>query len=161
MPDMPKPQKEHEWLQRLTGEWEAEARCFMDPNGPPSVNTGIERVRALGGFWIISEVESDSAENPYANLSTTGFDPTKGKYISTWIDTMTSYLWKSEGTLNEAGTILTMEAEGICPLNPGRLTRTRDVTELKGADLKVMTSSMLGEDGNWNVGMVVTARRKS
>ena len=29
------PQKEHEWLQKLVGEWTCEHECFMEPGKPP------------------------------------------------------------------------------------------------------------------------------
>ena len=41
-PEMPKPQKEHEWLQQLVGEWDTEAEILEEPGKPPALYTGDE-----------------------------------------------------------------------------------------------------------------------
>ena len=41
------PQKEHEWLQKLVGEWASEAEATMEPGQPPAKFTGTESVRSL------------------------------------------------------------------------------------------------------------------
>ena len=40
------PQKEHQWLQQLVGEWTYEAEATMEPGQPPSKFEGI-RTRAV------------------------------------------------------------------------------------------------------------------
>ncbi len=42
------PQKEHEWLQQLLGEWTYESECMTEPGKPPEKFQGSEHVRALG-----------------------------------------------------------------------------------------------------------------
>jgi hypothetical protein len=46
MPDQP--QKEHQWLQKLVGEWTYEIEAMMEPDQPPVKSTGTETVRCLG-----------------------------------------------------------------------------------------------------------------
>ena len=41
-PDMPKPQKEHEWLKNFVGEWDSEAEAIMQLN-PSRTGSRIER----------------------------------------------------------------------------------------------------------------------
>jgi hypothetical protein len=43
-----KPQKEHEWLHKLVGEWSFEGECGMGPDQPPMKSTGTETVRSAG-----------------------------------------------------------------------------------------------------------------
>jgi Protein of unknown function (DUF1579) len=40
------PQKEHQWLQRLVGEWTYESECSMEPGKPPEKFEGSESVFA-------------------------------------------------------------------------------------------------------------------
>lgn len=47
----PELQKEHEWLQRLVGEWTFEHECSMGPDQPPMKSTGMESVRSLGAIY--------------------------------------------------------------------------------------------------------------
>ena len=158
MPDLPKPVAEHAWLQRFVGEWTSEAECSCGPDTPPMLNKGTETIRQLGGFWIISEIKSDSESFPFANLMTLGYDPEKKKYIGSWVDTMTSYMWRYEGSVDATGTTLTLETEGPCPM--GGITKFREVMKLETPDHKLFTSSMLGPDGEWHVCVKGSARRK-
>jgi hypothetical protein len=89
---------------------------------------------------------------------TLGFDPESKKYVGTWIDSMGSHLWKYVGTVDSAGKILTLETEGPCPMKPG-LSKFREVTEWKGKDDRVFTSSIQGDDGKWNMMVRVTSHR--
>ena len=47
------PQKEHQWLQKLVGEWTYETEATMGPDQPPEKFKGTESVRSLGGLWIL------------------------------------------------------------------------------------------------------------
>ena len=42
------PQKEHQWLQKLVGEWTCESEATMEPGKPPERFKGTESVRSLG-----------------------------------------------------------------------------------------------------------------
>ena len=46
------PQKEHQWLHRLVGEWTFENECIMEPGKPPMKVSGTEVVRSFGGIWV-------------------------------------------------------------------------------------------------------------
>ena len=159
MPEMPRPLSEHDWLQQLVGEWESEAECFMDPDGPPVKCSGRERIRALGGFWVVSEIEADMKNRPFRTLQILGFDPHKERFIGSWIDTMTSYMWRYEGTLNETGNTLILDTEGPCPMHSGKLSKFREMLELRDRDHKVYTSSILDEDGHWTTCLVANGHR--
>ncbi|MBL8031794.1 MAG: DUF1579 domain-containing protein [Candidatus Doudnabacteria bacterium] len=159
MPEMPKPTAEHQWLQQFVGEWKSDAEAYMEPGKEPVRMTGTESVKPLGEFWTISEVKSTMMDQPFTGNMTLGYDPKKKKYIGTWVDSMTGQLWEYEGTVDSTGKILTLNAEGSCPMNPGKMTKFKDVVELKDKNTKVMTSSMLGEDGKWVTMMTSTAKR--
>ena len=36
----PEPQKEHQWLERLVGEWTSESEAIEEPGKPPAKQTG-------------------------------------------------------------------------------------------------------------------------
>lgn len=163
MPEMPAPAKEHVWLQQLVGEWETEFECVMEPGKPALKGKGTEKARSLGGFWVVAEGEATMDGMPGAmnSLLTLGYDPEKKKYTGTWVDSMTSHLWKYEGAVDSTGKVLTFECEGPCPTKPGKLSKFRDVTEIKDKNHRVFTSSILGDDGQWTKMVTVNYRRKS
>ncbi len=117
------PQKEHQWLQQLVGEWTYEAEATMAPDQPPLKCQGSERVRSLGGLWILAEGQGEMP----------GGGP--------------------------ATTVLTLSAEGPHLAAEGKMARYKDVLELRSDDHRVLTSHMLGEDGEWHGFMRAHYRR--
>lgn len=160
LPEMPPPEKEHEWLQQLVGEWEVETEAYMEPGKPPDKFSGTESVRSIGGFWIVAESKGEMMGEPYTGILTLGYSPEKDKYVATWIGSMMSYLWTYEGTLDKTGKVLTVETEGPCPNAPGKLSKFKEKMEIKSPDERVFTSTMQGDDGEWVTVAVAKYRRK-
>lgn len=92
-------------------------------------------------------------------LQTIGYDSAKKKYVGTWVDSMMNHLWIYEGTVDESGTKLTLEAEGPNFMSDGKLARFRDAYEFKTPDHILVSSSMLGEDGKWTTFMTGESKR--
>ncbi|MES2570285.1 MAG: DUF1579 domain-containing protein [Verrucomicrobiota bacterium] len=157
---MPGPVKEHAWLQQFVGEWETEGEIDMEPGNPPIKVHGSESTRLLGGFWVVGDGKSEMPDMPFENRLTIGYDPEKQKYVGSWIDSMTGYFWKYEGTVDASGTTLTLNTQGPCPKTPGQLASFKEVTEFKNPDHRIFTSSIQGEDGHWTQMVVIHYRRK-
>ncbi len=156
---MPEPTKEHQWLGQFVGEWETESRMFMKPGEPPMTCKGTETVRALGGFWVVCEYKGDFQGKEFTGMFTLGYAPDKMKYVGTWVDSMNSHMWLSEGTVDSTGKVLTLESEGPCPMEPGKTVKTRDILEIRDKDHRVLTGKRLGDDGKWMTMMVVEYQR--
>ena len=69
-------------------------------------------------------------------------------------------MWKYEGTVDESGKILTLEADGPNFISDGKLTKFQDIYEFKSGDEITMTSRMLGEDVKWVTFMSGTVKRQ-
>lgn len=144
------PQKEHEWLQQLVGEWTVESEMMMGPGMPPVKTTGSESARAIGGLWVVAELKGTMPTGgPMSAMLTLGYNPEKKKYVGTWVDSVMNHMWHYEGTLDATGKILTLETEGPNMMSPGKTAKYRDVIEIKSKDHKTLTSSAMGEDGKW------------
>ncbi len=161
VPEFPKPTKQHEWLQQLVGEWDSEVEMFMEPVQPPVKSKGTEKVRSIGGFWTLAENQGDLMGLPFTGIMTLGYDADSERFVGTWVDSMTGFLWKYEGQLDETGKILTLNSEGPCPAAPGTLSKFKEVLEIKSKDHKVFTSSIQAEDGSWTTGLRINYRRKN
>jgi hypothetical protein len=155
------PRKEHEWLQRLVGDWSYEAEASMGPGQPPSKAAGSERVRSVGGVWIVAEGEGEMPGGvPATTLMTLGYDPWRERFVGTWIGSMMAHLWIYDGSLDAAGKVLTLDAEGPSMAGDGTLAKYQDVVELVGDDHRVLRSRVLGDDGGWREFMAAHYRRK-
>lgn len=159
-PGQPQPAKEHQWLRQLVGEWETEAEIVVQPGQPPVSGKGTESVRSIGGFWTLSEVQATLFDQPLTGIMTLGYDPEKKRYVGTWIDSMSHHLWQYEGSLDEVGRVLTLEAEGPNMIAPGTTARFRETIEIKSKDYRVFTSSIEVEPGKWQTFLTVHYRRK-
>lgn len=156
--DMPAPLKQHAWLQRFAGEWDALVETYMEPGQPPMQMKGVTRARILGGFWLLEE--GRNLEMPYEFVLTLGYDAAQSRYVGTWVDSMVGYLWRYQGSVDSTGNILTLDTEGPNPMDEGRIGKVREVTEFKSNDLRVLTSSRVNPDGSLTRFMTVTLHRK-
>jgi Protein of unknown function (DUF1579) len=157
------PQKEHQWLQKLVGEWTSEAEAAMEPGKPPETFKGTESVRSLGGLWVLAEGQGEmpGTGGTATTMMTLGYDPQKQRYVGTWIGSMMTHLWVYDGALDAAERVLTLEAEGPSMAAPeAKMAKYRDVIEFKNPDHRVLTSHMLGDDGTWHKFMTAHYRRK-
>jgi hypothetical protein len=155
------PRKEHQWLQKLVGEWTFEGEATMEPGQPPAKSTGTESVRSLGDLWFLAEGQGEMpGGGPATMMMTLGYDPQKKRYVGTWIGSMMTHLWVYDGELDAAERVLTLEAEGPNMAAEGKMAKYKDVIEFKGDDHRVLTSHMLGDDGKWNQFMTANYRRK-
>jgi hypothetical protein len=114
------PQKEHQWLQKLLGEWTVESEAVMEPGKPPAKAKGSERVRSLGGLWVVAEGQGEMPGGGAATtILTLGYDPKKKRYVGTWVGSMMTHLWVYDGALDEGGSVLRLDAEGPAFIGEG------------------------------------------
>lgn len=155
------PQKQHQWLQKLVGEWTYESEASMGPDKPLESCGGSESVRSLGGIWILAEGQGEMpGGGPATTLITLGYDPQKGRFVGTFIGSMMTNLWVYDGELDEAERVLTLNAEGPDFSVPGKTATYKDVIEFKSDDHRVLSSHSLGDDGQWHQFMTANYRRK-
>lgn len=159
-PPLPKPTKAHEWLKQLVGDWEAESELSMGPGTEPLKAKSTEKCRMQSDFWMIAEGNSETSGMNAKSVFTLGYNAQKQKYVGSWIDSLTDHLWSYEGTLDDAGKVLTLDTEGPNLMNPGKTCKFREVIVLKGPDEKTFTSSILGDDGKWFTFVKSTYKRK-
>lgn len=138
---LPKPTKQHEVLGKDVGVWDAEIKSWMvGPDAEPTVTKGVERNRLLrGGLWLVSDFEGDVGGIPFAGHGQTGYDPKQGKYIGTWVDSMSTNVMTQEGTYDEAAETFTFEGEAVDPA--GQTMEQKTIASYKG-DTRTMEMHM-------------------
>lgn len=158
---LPQPQAEHNWLQKLVGEWTYEGECSMGPDQPPSKTTGTEVVRSLGGLWVIGELNGGMPGGGLStSLITLGFDPIKQKYVGTFVASVMTHLWPYVGTLDASGKKLSLDSEGPDFSGGPAMAKYRDVVELIDDDHRTLSSYLQDANGQWNQFMTMHFRRK-
>lgn len=159
---MAEPQKEHEWLRQLVGDWTAEMTCSMGPDQPPSQTKGVETVRSLGGLWTLGEGQGECPDGtPVTSVMTLGFDPAKGRFVGTFVASMMAMIWHYDGALSADGKSLVLDTEGPSMSGDGGLAKYQDVITFLSPDHRTLTSRSLGADGQWTEFMAAHYRRKA
>jgi hypothetical protein len=113
-----KPTAEHKILATEEGTWDATIKAFTGgPGAEPMVSKGTEVNTVLpGGLWMVSRYNGDFGGVKYEGRGQFGYDPTKKKYIGTWIDSLHPTLTVLEGTYDAKTRTMTYEGESIDPV---------------------------------------------
>ncbi|MBD2259358.1 DUF1579 domain-containing protein [Pseudanabaena sp. FACHB-2040] len=155
------PQKEHQWLQQLVGEWTYEVEAMTEPDQPLEKSTGTESVKSLGDLWVIAEGQGEMCGSMATTIMTLGYNPQKQRYVGTWVGSMMTHLWVYDGELDVAERVLTLHSEGPAMANEGGMAHYKDVIEFKSSDHRVMTSFCLGDNGQWHHFMTANYHRQA
>lgn len=104
---MPQPTEQHKMVLSGVGEWEGTLTTTY-PGMEASTVPARESIVAIGGFWTQARFECEFMGMPYVGTGFVGYDETKGKYVGTWVDSMSSHLSIMEGDYDKATKTTTM-----------------------------------------------------
>lgn len=151
---MPAPGAEHQQLAKATGTWDV----MVEGAGmPPSKGTS-EMKMSLNGFWLTETFSCPMGPMSFEGRSQTGFDPIKGKFVSTWIDNMSPALFVTEGTFDAKTRTLTMVGDGYD--QAGQKVKMRNLTIHKDANTVLFEMYHTGADGKESKVMTITYTRR-
>jgi Protein of unknown function (DUF1579) len=152
MPEMSEPTEAHKWLHQLEGEWTATMSAGLQE--------GSMSCKMLGGFWLINNFSADMGGGQMMNaIQTIGYDEAKKKYVGSWVDSMMNHFWIYEGTVDETGKKIMLEADGPNLLGGEGTMRYRDSYEIKSPD-QILQTSEYHDGEKWVTFMTIDIRRK-
>jgi hypothetical protein len=145
---MPKPGPEHAKLKAVAGTWDVECTYFMAPDQPPMQTKARETVTMLGEFWSIGRFESNMMGMPFIGVATVGYDPARGKWVASWVDTFTPNFFAFEGDYDAAGRVLEMSGPGGDMMGGGMINY-RTTEEMLDADTRKFEMFRETPGGGW------------
>jgi hypothetical protein len=148
------PTAEHQKLHANAGTWDA----VIDWMGQKSAGVSENKV-TLGGFWLVDHFTGDFGGQKFAGHGYTGYDPSKGKYVGTWFDSMSPSMMVLEGSYDAAGKVLTMTGMGVGM--DGKPAMHRMVTTHTGADTMEFEMFVTGADGKEATMMKISYTRRA
>ncbi len=160
-PAVEQPQKEHQWLQQLVGEWTYEVKGMTGPNQPLEKSTGTESVQSVGGLWVVAEGQGEMCGTMATTIMTLGYNPQKQRFVGTWMGSMMTHLWIYDGELDASERVLTLHSEGPSMAGDRQMAQYKDVIEFKSSDRRVLSSFCQGDDGQWHQFMTANYHRRS
>jgi hypothetical protein len=112
----------------------------------------------LGGLWLVSDFQGDFGGMKFSGKGMDGYDPIKKKYVSVWVDSMSTSPMLSEGTYDKDGKTLTMTGEG--PGADGKPAKYKMTTEYKDKDTIFWTMYGPGPDGKEGMQFTISYKRR-
>jgi hypothetical protein len=149
--EMPKPGPEHKLLKEREGTWET----TMKAGGMESKGTVTYKME-LGGMWLVGSMESELFGTKFSGRSLESYHPAKKKYVSVWVDSMSTAPITMEGNYDKEKQTWVMVGEG--PGMDGKPTKYRSVSRMPDANTIEMT--MYIDDGKDPVFTVIYKRKK-
>jgi len=133
----PTPSQHHKILAMEEGVWDAEITMTV-PGQDAAKSKGVETNRLMAGKWLISEVKAEFFGQPFEGHGVNGYDAKKGKYVATWVDTMSTHIDFMDGTYDEKSKTLTLSADTEDP-SSGKPMKMRLETQFKDDDTRTTT----------------------
>lgn len=145
-----KPVPQHQWLQKLIGEWRSETEMTMGPGGETMRSEGRETVQDFGGLWAFGEGETKMPNGQGMRYKIAlGYDVSFKEYRGGWFADMSSHLWKYTGELSPDGRTMTLNCVGPHMEKDGETANYRDVIEIIDDNHRTLTSYGQDENGEW------------
>ena len=153
------PGKPHEMLASMAGSWHTHTTAYMDPREPSVESEGTcEGEMVLGGRYLREEFHGDMMGMPFDGIAYTGFDNHTQKFVSTWIDSMSTGIFRFEGRADTEGRTITQECRYNDPIK-GPMTM-RSVTRIVDHDTHEFEMYGIDRSGNEEKMMEITYTRK-
>lgn len=139
------PGSAHKALEPLVGNWKAEVKCWMDPDGPPNVSHGTAKTKwVLNGHFLQEEFNGEMMGKPFTGISLMGYDNTKQKFNTIWMSDMQTSIFVSEGKGESGNKVITLEGKSTCPTADKKDVLVKSVFRLLSPDKHVF--EMFDED---------------
>ena len=151
------PDKHHEALGIMVGNWKAHTSFIMDPSQPPMEGEGTMSAEwVLGGRYIHTSFKMDFMGEPFEGIGYLGYDIAHEEYNSIWMDSMSTKISLFTGG-EEEGDALVMKGIATTPMgdNPMKI-------ETSFPDENTMVDKMYDQmpDGSWfNSGTITYTRQ--
>ncbi len=111
------PGEPHKLLAGMEGNWNAKIKSWTEPDKPPMESGGTcEQKMLLGGRFLQQEFTGYMMGNPFTGIGVTGYDNHTKKYVSTWMDSMSTAILVFEGTASADGKTITQESHYDTPI---------------------------------------------
>jgi uncharacterized protein DUF1579 len=130
------PGEPHKLLAKLEGSWTTKTRGWMEPDKPPFDSTGTcEQKMVLDGHYLQQIYTGDMMGLPFSGINLLGYDNHTGKYVSVWLDSMSTAIYYFVGSASTDGRTITQECSYDDPVRGPSVwrsvTRIRDNNTLE------------------------------
>ena len=135
----------HKIFEKMAGKWKYTSKWWETSDAKPQESTGTSTTKLIfGGRFLEQNVKGKAMGMPFEGMGISGYDNTKKKYESFWLDNMGTGVMHSEGTFDPETQTLKDTSKGFCPTNDDKICDFR--SEWKIVDKDHMIYTMWGPD---------------
>jgi hypothetical protein len=146
--ELGKPGSEHKRLEPFVGEWNVKATFWMEPGAPATDSTGKAKIEwILDGHYLRQHYTGDFMGETFKGEALWGYNKVTGEYFGTWIDSMSTGMSTSTGSVSADGKTFTYNSSFDDPMT-GQKCNSREVVQIVGKDEFKMTAYMVNTDGS-------------
>lgn len=118
----------HKMLAKFDGNWTGATSMWMDDSGKAATSTSeCTNKMIFGGRYQVSNYKGNFMGMPFEGMSIMGYDNSKKKFVSTWIDNMGTGLMHAEGDWNPSTKSIDFKGKMTDPSRPGKDCEVREV----------------------------------
>jgi hypothetical protein len=151
----------HGHLGSMVGHWNYTSKYRPTPDGPWSESAGTSEIRwAMDKRFVIETVKGDMNGTPWEGMAVTGYDNTRKKYTSTWIDSMSTAIMISYGTVDDSRKVFTFTGTYDDPITGQMDKPTKTILRLINENKHVTEMYDKDEKGEWYMNLEVVYTRR-
>lgn len=100
---------EHKRFEEMVGTWETESKWWLAPESEPMISTGTAEFRLILDGRYVEQIYKcpNMMGMAYEGRGIEGYDNFKKKYVSLWMDSMSTGIYLAEGTVDASGKVWT------------------------------------------------------
>jgi hypothetical protein len=147
-------------LRPLEGTFDVAVRTWMEPTQEPEDSTGTStHTWVLGDRFLEERFDGTFMGAPFQGIGFLGYDNVAKKYVSTWMDTASTGILSSTGTVDAGGKIFQFKATIADPLT-GKLAPVEEKLTIEDADHHRFEMWSRGPDGKMFKNMEIRYTRR-
>jgi hypothetical protein len=94
----------HKKLDAMVGDFDTKGSMWSAPGAKPMTTTGkAHNAWTLGGRWVEQRFTGEFMGQPFTGIGYTGYDNIRKRYVGTWMDTASTSVMMSTGTVGADG----------------------------------------------------------
>lgn len=130
------PGEAHKALEPLSGKFDVKVKSWNDPSKPPEESAGkSERKWIMGGRYLQEDFQGTYGGQPFTGMGVMGHDNVTGKYFGSWIDSMSTSMMVSHGSMK--GPSISYSGMMSDPVSGKQVKSTMSIT-IKGPDAHLL-----------------------
>ena len=126
--DYATPGEMQKMLAKSDGNWIGETKMWMESGSQPMMSKSeAANKMVFDGRYQMSTHKGDMMGMPFEGISIVGYDNSKKKFVSSWIDNMGTGIMNMEGTWNASNKSIEFKGKMTDPSRPGKDCNVREI----------------------------------